>query len=441
MNMSSSRRLTADLRKAPSCVLTRNGSVIVGGQKVELRSSRQELGDLKEGALIHILGEPVASGARVNEGTATGVPAFNACVRLISDMVAKLPINLYQRKTNGGVPSLIRNHPAIDVIRRPGEMHTEYELRRLVQDGEGLGGNGYARVYRNEFEEPVAMEWIRPCDIKPIKTPRPNGDSFISYKVQGDDKILTRYDIAHVMSNSLDGITGQSKVRLLKDSLGNSIAQIQSAGRLMKNGAKWPGYITVDTQDPQKLMSIRDEVNSNMAGVMNMGKIPVVGGNLTWHQTNGMSMTDAQFIENRRFELQEICRAFGIPPFMIGDTESSTSWGTGLEQQTQGFLNFALDPHLVAWEQSLEMTLLTTEERRQGFFFEFDRDKLMNASLEARGKFYETMRRISVYSVNDVREKLGEEEIEGGDNYAQPLNTNIKAESAPNPEPQSTNGE
>jgi len=146
-----------------------------------------------------------------------------------------------------------------------------------------------------------------------------------------------------------------------------------------------------------------------------------------------MSMVDAQFLESRRFELQEIARIYQIPAFLIGDTTSSTTWGSGIEQQTLGFLNFCLDPHLVAWEQALGITLLSDEELRGGYYFKFDRDELANVALEARANFYQTMRNIGVYSVNDVRAKLNEPLLEDGDDYTQPFNANAAAKAAESP--------
>jgi HK97 family phage portal protein len=166
---------------------------------------------------------------------------------------------------------------------------------------------------------------------------------------------------------------------------------------------------------------VRAEWNRNTSNGA-LGRTPILNGAFKFQQTNGMSMTDAQFLESRRFELQEIARFYRIPAFLIGDP-SATTWGSGIEQMTLGFLNFCLDPHLVGWEQSLGQTLLTTEEQRAGYRFEFDRDELANVALEARANFYQTMRGIGVYSVNDVRAKLGEPLLAmGGDDYHQPFN-------------------
>lgn len=409
----------------------------------ETRSDTTELGDLTSGRLHLIVGD-TASGQPVTENTATGVPAVVACVNLKAEMIAKLPIHLFRDGDGDRVPTEIRNHPALDVIRRPSDMHTEFELRKLMQIGEGFGGNGYAQVFRNEYGEPRAMQWLKPSDVKPIEVPRPNGERFVAYKVKGVEKTLTRYDVAHVMGMSRDGVKGESPVKMLRESIGTSVAQTKAAGKLMQNGAKWPGFMSVEgVNDPQKLAAIRDEINANMAGVLNAGRIPVVGGSLTWQQTNGMSMSDAEFIESRKFELQEIARLYRVPAFMIGDSTASTTWGTGIEQQTLGFLNYCLDPHLVAWEQSLAMTLLTTDELKAGYFFKFDRDELLNASLQARSAFLKDMVSIGVFSPNDARAKLNEPMIpadKGGDTYGNPFTTSGSTPSQ-QPEPSLNNGE
>jgi len=175
----------------------------------------------------------------------------------------------------------------------------------------------------------------------------------------------------------------------------------------MKNGAKFPGFLVSATQLKKEVLDdARDEFNANYSGFNNAGKVPILNGNFDFKQTNGMSMADAQFIESRRFELQEIARLYRIPAFMIGDSNAS-NWGTGIEQQTLGFLNFCLDPHLVGWEQSLAMTLLTTDEIRKGYYFKFDRDEVASVALEARANFYKAMREMQVLSANEVRSELG----------------------------------
>lgn len=370
------------------------------------------------------LSPPSSSGAAVTENSALGVAAVTACVGLIADMVAKLPVRLYRRTTSG--PERVTDHPAIRLIGgMPSDLHTSFELRQLMEIGKGLGGNGYARVFRNAFGDPRRIEWIEPFRVSPRLVAKPSGERWVAYYIQGVSEPLTRYDLIHVRGFSKDGIEGLSPIRLLRESIGTALTQTEAAGKLMRNGARFPGFLTTSAMlKKEQLDDARDEFNSSYAGAHNAGRIPVLNGTFDFKQTNGMSMVDAQFVESRKFELQEIARIYRIPPFMIGDSSSST-WGTNIEQQTLGFLNFCLDSHLKGWEESLGHTLLTTEEQNAGFYFLFDRDELANVALEARANFYQTMRNIGVYSANDVRAKLGDQRIsaqDGGDDYGRPFN-------------------
>jgi HK97 family phage portal protein len=376
---------------------------------------------LKTGRLIEVLGgPPAASRVPVNEQSALGVAAVVACVGLISDMIAKLPVYLYRRSARG--PVEVNDHPAIRLLAGvPSFLHTSFELRNLMQTGVGLGGNGYARIYRDGVSwEPRAIEWLPPCEVQPELIKRPNGERFVAYRVHGEREILSRNDIIHVRGFCADGVLGMSPIRMMRESIGTSLAQTRAAGALMANGTRWPGIMVLEGVSKKEVLDdARDEVNRNLSGTMNAGKIPVIGGNMKFIQTNGMSFVDAQFVESRKMELHEVARHYRVPAFMVDSTATST-WGTGIEQQTLGFLNFSLDPYLVAWEQSLAFSLLRSEEIAAGHYFQFDRDHLANVALEARAKFFETMRRVGVFSPNDVRAELGYPQIDaasGGDNY------------------------
>jgi len=401
----------------------------------EKRSQVHELGDLKTGRLHLILGSQTASGAPVNESTALGVSAVTACVSLLADMIAKLPVELLRRTPSG--PKVVKNHPAIKAIQRPSDLHTSFELRQLMMMGKGLGGNGYARVFRDSSFNPTGMEWLKPCEVKPDIIRRANGNSMIVYKVGSET--LTRADVVHIKWLSQDGRQGISPVTMLRESIGTALAQTTAAGSLMKNGTTFPGYlIAAQTLSPEKLKDAREEWDRSTAGAFNAGRPPILNGAFDFKQTNGMSMTDAQFIESRRFELQEIARHFRIPPFLIGDSTASTTWGTGIQEQTLGFLNFCLDPHLIAFEQSLEAVLLTSEEIDKGYYIRFDRDELASVSRQDTASYFQTMRNIGVYSVNDIRAKLDEPLISaesGGDDYSLPFNQSGSTK-APEPEPQ-----
>lgn len=389
-------------------------------------------------ALINILAPNASSGAPVTESTALGVSAVLACVRLLAEMVAKLPLELLQT-TKKGPKKITHNAAASLMAGVPSDLHTSFELRQLMMCGKGLGGNGYARVYRGGDGDPYAIQWLEPCRVNPKLIQRPNGERFVVYEIDGQKEILTRRDVIHIKGFSANGVSGVSPVASLRESIGTAISQTQAAGNLVKNGARFPGYLVSQANlKTDQLNDARNEFNSKYSGAINAGTIPVLNGNFDFKQTNGMSMVDVQFIESRRFELQEIARHYGIPPFLIGDSTASTTWGTGIQEQTLGFLNFCLDPHLVGFEQALGHTLLTTEEIASGYYFRFDRDELASVSRQDTAAYFQTMRNIGVYSVNDIRAKLDEQLIsseDGGDNYALPLNSSAKAPAEPAKEP------
>lgn len=386
----------------------------------EKRSRDTIVGDLTDN-ISHLIGYGVSSGTPVNEKSAMSVAAVTACVSLLADMVAKLPLYLY-RKTSKG-PEEVTNHPAIRLLSgKPSDLHTGYELRQMMETGKGLGGNGYARVYRNSAFDPVGIEWLAPCDVNAQLIKQANGQKFVAYYVTGESNVLLRDEIVHIRGISRNGYTGISPITMLRESIGTALSQTQAAATLMKNGAKFPGFLVSATQLKKEVLDdARDEFNANYSGFNNAGKVPILNGNFDFKQTNGMSMADAQFIESRRFELQEIARLYRIPAFMIGDSNAS-NWGTGIEQQTLGFLNFCLDPHLVGWEQSLAMTLLSADEIARGYYFKFDRDEVASVALEARANFYKAMREMQVLSANEVRSELGYATIpdEGMDAHTNP---------------------
>lgn len=380
-------------------------------------------GDLKTNIEL-LLSAPASSGVPVTENTALGVAAVVSCVSLLADMVAKLPIYLYQPTDKG--PQEITNHPAIRLFSgRPCDLHSSFELRQLMMIGIGLGGNGYAKVFRSSDFRPMGLEWLAPCDVVPRMVRRPDRGSFIAYSVRSYPEDMTRQDILHVRGFCTDGIMGRSPIWMLRESIGTSVAQTQAAGSLIRNGAKFPGFLQSDTILKKEVIEdARQEFNANYTGSLNAGRIPILNGVFKFQQTQGMSMSDAQFVESRKLELHEIARHYRIPAFMIDSTSTST-WGTGIEQQTLGFLNFCLDPYLVAWEQSMAFTLLTDEEIAKGIYFQFDRDRLANVALEARTNFFTAMRNIGAFCPNDVLAELGYPLIsreDGGFDYGKPFN-------------------
>lgn len=399
--------------------------------RVQTIEKRSDILNPADWLMNYFAGSPTASGVNVNTSTALGVPAVSACVSLLADMMATLTPRLMRPAANGDEE--VKNHPAVYALARPGDLHTGFELRQLMQTGVGFGGNGYARVHRASNGDPAELEWISPNDVTVMRNV---GQRFITYQLAGmhtPTVILDRYDLVHIRGLSCDGIKGVSPIAQLRESIGISISQRESAGAMMSNGAKFSGFIEMQPSATEKQMQeVRAAWKAHQEGALNAGRTPVLWG-AQFKSVAGMSAVDAQFLESRSFELREICRLYRIPSFLIGDTDKATSFGTGIEEQNLAFRAYSLTPWLVNWEQSLGYTLLTTEEQRAGYRFEFDREELHTFTLAAQASFISQMRTANVFSPNDARQWLGYQtkEVVGMDNNFAALNSNSSGSGAP----------
>ena len=389
------------------------------GEKRSTRSESSLLSPTPQ--LLEAFGVRSTAGAHVNEFTASSVPTFLACAGILADMVGKLPFKLY-RKTAAGHQEQT-DHPAHRLISKaPGFDRTPFELKRLMQTGVGFGGNGYALVGRNAYYEPQELRWLRPCDVNPVMLT----DNTVGYRVRGFDRILTRAEVLHVQSLSSDGVMGLSPVRILRESLGLAMTQREQSASIYANGAKFPGFlVSPASQTPQQIQDAREQWKKQHAGAPNAGTTPILWGGWDYKSIQGMSMEDAEFLDSRKFERSEIEIAFRVPGVLIGDNEKTSSWGTGVEQISLGFLNYCFDPWLVNWEQALGFTLLTAKEIQSDYYFKANRRALLAAALEAQASFFKIMRDIGVYSPDDVRELLDENKLPdgaGGSSYDKPFN-------------------
>jgi HK97 family phage portal protein len=211
----------------------------------------------------------------------------------------------------------------------------------------------------------------------------------------------------------------------------------------MSNGARFNGVLKAPaSMKEDQVKRSAEEFRRAQAGAENAGKVPVLWG-LEWETVGGMTAADAQFIESRRFELQEIARLYRIPPVLIGDTTAATSFGAGIEQMNLALLAYCLNPWLVNWEQSLDYSLLNAEELRAGLRFKFDREEIAAVALQAQAAFISTMRTTGVFSPNDALGWLGypKSDAPGMDDARAPLNSSSSGNFAPaenEPEPAAT---
>jgi len=242
-------------------------------------------------------------------------------------------------------------------------------------------------------------------------------DGGIEYEWSEDGQSFRRRerDVLHIRGFGGHPLGGLSTLQFARSSLGLAQAQERAAGETFRNGMRPSGVLTFDqflSAENRKIAETR--LVEKFAGAMNAGRPMVLEGGTKWQQLT-INPEDAQMLESRAFSVEEIARFFGVPPFMIGHTEKSTSWGTGIEQQTIGFQKFTLRRRLKRIEQAVAKQLMTPSDRAAGMTVEFNLEGLLRADSAARAGFYNTMTQIGAMTVNEVRKLENLPPVEGGD--------------------------
>ena len=283
-----------------------------------------------------------------------------------------------------------------------------------------LWGNAYAQIIRNGKGEVVALYPLMPNRM----TVDRDADGHLYYEYQtsqdeartmeGSRVRLSPHDV-HIPGLGFDGLVGYSPIAMAKNSIGMAIACEEYGAKFFANGAT-PGGILEHpgvVKDPER---VRESWNSAFGGSANSNKVAVLEEGMKYTPIS-ISPEQAQFLETRKFQVDEIARIFRIPPHMIGDLEKSSF--SNIEQQSLEFVKYTLDPWVCRWEQSMQRALLTVDEKKE-YFFKFNVDGLLRGDYQSRMNGYATGRQNGWMSANDIRELENLDRIpaeEGGDLY------------------------
>lgn len=365
-------------------------------------------------------GPQTATGRRVStEGALQQVTVF-ACVRLIAESIGMLPLILYRRVEPRG-KQRATDHPLYTILHAlPNPELTAAELRETMAGHLLLWGNAYCEIEYDNAGRRRALWPLRP-DRMTVEVNEANEREYTYQLPAGGTVLLDRYRVWHVRGWGTEAWVGKSPVALARESIGLSIATEEFGSRFFGNDSR-PGGILTTAGKLSKEGAERMKARWQKAhgGLTNAHRVAVLEEGLTW-QAVGIPPEDAQFLETRKFQEAQICQVYRVPPHMIGITDRSTSWGTGIEQQGIGFVTFTLMPYLVRIAQSVSRDLMTASERRL-LFAEFLTAALERGDLKARYEAYNTGRTGGWLSVNDIRELENMNPVDGGDGYLQPLN-------------------
>ena len=346
-----------------------------------------------------------AAGVSVTAATAMQVSAVWACVRLISETIATLPLSIFE-KTSAG-KRVAPQHPLHFVIHDQPNLDTtasifwEAMVAAMLLRGAGraekllIGG----RLVGLSFLNPDRLTTSRGGDGKKEWRYTEEG---------GRQRVIPRDRIWEIPGFTLDGKNGVSVIQYGAHVFGGAIAADRAAARTFTNGMLQTVYYKI----AQFLKpSQRKEFKDNVLGAVERGETPLLEGG-TDVGTIGIKPSDSQLLESRGFSVEEVCRWFRVPPWMVGHTEKSTSWGTGIEQQMIGFLTFTLAPWLRRIEQAIKKDLLTPAERTR-YYPKFAVEGLLRADSAGRAAFYTAMVNNGILTRDEVRE-LEDREPMGG---------------------------
>ncbi|MBU3262072.1 phage portal protein [Roseovarius sp. PS-C2] len=353
----------------------------------------------------------------VNANTAMRVAAVYACVRLISGPAANLPIDVKERVSD----DVRQNRPDLplwNVLRRkPNSWQTPSQFKRMLQAHLLLRGNAYAQIVWSRGRV-IGLLPLHPDRMKVDQL----DDLSLRYTYRrrdGGEVRLDQKDVFHLVGLTLDGVLGVSAITYARETIGLSMAQERHGSTTFKNAAR-PSMVL---KHPEKLGKegqefLRASLDAYRQGGESEGKALILEEGMS---TEALSMTseDAQWIESRKFSRSDIAMFFGVPPHMIGDTEKTTSWGSGIEQQSIGFVTYTLEDYLTTWEETINKDLITDPS----IYAKFNRRALVRGDIKTRTDHYVKMLQWGVYSPNEVRAREDENPRDDGDVYYDPPNT------------------
>lgn len=362
-----------------------------------------------------------SAGKAVTERSAMQMTAVYACVRILSEAIAGLPLHVYRYKDDGGKEKAF-DHPLYLLLHdEPNPEMSSFVFRETLMTHLLLWGNAYAQIIRNGKGEVVSLYPLMPNKMSVNRDT--DGRLYYEYTRSSDEAHtmkgttvrLSPSDVLHIPGLGFDGLVGYSPIAMAKNAIGLAIATEEYGSKFFANGAA-PGGVLEHPgtlKDPDK---IRESWNKTFGGTANSGKVAVLEEGMKYSPIS-ISPEQAQFLETRKFQINEIARIFRVPPHMVGDLEKSSF--SNIEQQSLEFVKYTLDPWVVRWEQSIQRTLLTYDEKKT-YFVKFNVEGLLRGDYASRMNGYATARQNGWMSANDIRELENLDRIpaeDGGDLY------------------------
>lgn len=386
-----------------------------------LFKSRDKPKDMTAGSGLSFFFGKSSAGKNVNERTAMQTTAVYSCVRILAEAIASLPLHVYKYTEAG--KELVTEHPLYHVLHdAPNDEMTSFVFRETLMSHLLIWGNAYAQIIRNGNGQVLGLYPLLPDKMEVDRDDNGNicyiyhrnSEENPNFKGYGDVH-LKKDDVLHIPGLGFDGLIGYSLVAMARNAVGMSLACEEYGASFFSNGAT-PGGVLEHPGVIKEPGKVRDSWHAAYGGTKNAGKVAILEEGMKYQQI-GIPPEEAQFLETRKFQIDEIARLYRIPPHMVGDLEKSSF--SNIEQQSLEFVKYTLDPWVIRWEQGLTQALLMPGETSK-YFVKFNVDGLLRGDYQSRMNGYSVGRQNGWLSANDIREMENMNPIpqeEGGDTY------------------------
>ncbi len=384
-------------------------------------------------------GANVNSGVTVNEMNAMKYVTVFSCVRVLAETIGSLPLFVYQARSGGGADK-VHSHPAYHLLHNaPNDEMTSQTWRETIMGHIALSGNGYSRIVTNSRGQLLSiepLEWHRVEPFKDVETHK------LMYRVINDDGVvetLVPRKILHIPGLGYDGIVGYSPVRMAREAIGLGLAATEFAARFFGQGMNIGGVL----EHPGSLSDtahkhLKESLEARGSGLANAWKPLILEEGMKWTRIP-MPLTDAQFLETRKFTRDEICGLFRVPPHMIANLERSTN--NNIEHQSLEFVKYTILPWITRWEQTLNWKLFSDSERARGLYVKFNVEGLLRGDYKSRQEGLGIQRQNGIINANEWREMEEMNPIDGASGDAYLVNGNmISTETASKQQPRQNPG-
>lgn len=382
----------------------RMASILTGGRLVTPDKGSQMAGTSAHG----VVGDSVVTDERNMQ-----ISTVWACIRLISTVTASLPLDVYQTKDDqrSKVPG---THPLAKLLRfRPNNFMTALEFREAMTMQLCAYGNAYAHVERNSVGDVISMVPLMSANME-VRLSENSKSIIYRYRRDTEYADFSQKEIFHLKGFGFNGLTGLSPLAFSAKSAGVAIAMEDNQREFFANGAKSPQILMTDGKVLTKEQRGQLEENfKEIAGGPVKKRLWILESGFTT-QAIGVSPQDSEILAARKFQVAELARFYGVPPHLVGDVDKTTSWGSGIEQQNLGFLQYTLKPYLDRWEYSIERWLVK-ESEQGGIHAEHNLDGLLRGDSTSRASFMQIMVNTGIRTVNEVRRLDNLPPLPGGD--------------------------